>query len=162
VEKEKKEAGGHGYDFYLGWFGLGLVMTYYLCRIDSSTTYGGWSGVWHGMNFVNNLILSLFDGRRLSAHYHTKAYPFWHGIFAFSAGAQTLWRIGRISGSGKDDRQSASEALECEDMGDTRSAKTVGTQGGTVACPDADAEAVDESVVLETEHKPETASTQGY
>lgn len=63
--------------------GLALLIPYYLCRIDAVQQYGGWSGLWHGMNFLGNLILKIFNSDRLlMAPLTAGAYPVFYYIFA--------------------------------------------------------------------------------
>ncbi|MDR2384261.1 MAG: hypothetical protein LBD80_01170 [Tannerella sp.] len=58
--------------------GLALLIPYYLCRIDPAIEAGWLRGMWHGGNFVGNLILTLFEDRLLKAPLHSTAYSvFW-------------------------------------------------------------------------------------
>lgn len=57
------------------------VIAKWLCTISSDESYGWLSGVWQGMCFIPNLILSLFDDRLLKAESYTTAYNVWWWIF---------------------------------------------------------------------------------
>ena len=57
---------------------LALMLSYYLCHINPEIESGWLRGLWHGSNFVQNFILSFFDGRLLKAPLHSTAYAvFW-------------------------------------------------------------------------------------
>lgn len=57
---------------------LALMISFFLCNINPDIESGWLRGVWHGSNFVQNLILSFFDGRLLKAPLHSTAYSvFW-------------------------------------------------------------------------------------
>ncbi|MDR1602539.1 MAG: hypothetical protein LBS42_08945 [Tannerella sp.] len=62
-------------------FGIGLLIPYFLCRIDPAIEAGWLRGLWHGSNFVGNLILMLFEERLLKAPLHTTAYSVFWWIF---------------------------------------------------------------------------------
>jgi hypothetical protein len=65
--------------------GVSLLIPYYLCRIDPAIEAGWLRGLWHGCNFVGNLILSLFEDRLLRAPLRSTAYSIFWWIFTVSA-----------------------------------------------------------------------------
>lgn len=60
---------------------LCCVIAQWLCTIHSGECYGWLSGVWHGICFIPNLVLSLFGDRLLKADTYTTAYNIWWWIF---------------------------------------------------------------------------------
>ena len=57
---------------------IALMISFFLCNIKPEIDSGWLRGLWHGGNFVQNLILSFFDGRLLKAPVHSTAYNvFW-------------------------------------------------------------------------------------
>jgi hypothetical protein len=71
--------------------GVGLLMPYFLCRIDPIIEAGWLRGLWHGGNFVGNLVLTLFEDRLLKAPLHSGAYSFfWWLSTVFSC---LMWLI---------------------------------------------------------------------
>lgn len=55
-----------------------IILACLLCNIDSLTTYTWYSGIWHGLFFVPNLIRSWFDSSVLyKANFCTTAYNVW-------------------------------------------------------------------------------------
>jgi hypothetical protein len=69
--------------------GLALLIPYYLCRIDPAIDAGWLRGIWHGGNFIGNLILSLFEDRLLQAPLHSAAYSFFWWLS--TVGACIIW-----------------------------------------------------------------------
>jgi hypothetical protein len=61
---------------------VGLLIPYFLCRIDPGIESGWLRGLWHGANFVGNCVISIFDGRLIQAPIHTTAYSVFWWIFA--------------------------------------------------------------------------------
>jgi len=68
---------------------LALMLSFYLCHINPEIESGWLRGLWHGSNFVPNLILSLFDGRLLKAPLHSSAYSFFWWMC--SIGSVLVW-----------------------------------------------------------------------
>ena len=58
---------------FLGWL---------LCDIDPSETYSWYSGIWHGLFFIPNLIRSWFGDALFKAEDYTTAYNVFYWIFA--------------------------------------------------------------------------------
>lgn len=52
-----------------------------LCDIDPNETYSWYSGIWHGMFFIPNLIRSIFSDAIFKANFYTTAYNVWWWIF---------------------------------------------------------------------------------
>lgn len=71
---------------FLGWL---------LCDIEAGKEYTWYSGIWHGIFFVNNWIRSWFGDALYKAETYTGAYNFFFWIFSiisvvgiFSSGAR--------------------------------------------------------------------------
>ena len=58
---------------FLGWL---------LCDIDPDKEYTWYSGIWHGMFFVVNLVRSWFTDALYKAEIHTTAYNVFYWIFS--------------------------------------------------------------------------------
>lgn len=56
---------------------ISCLIAYFLCDIQSGIEYTWYSGIWHGLFVIPNLILSLFfDGIHMKAEISTSAYTF--------------------------------------------------------------------------------------
>lgn len=44
-----------------------LLVTWFACDIEPTETYSWYSGIWHGINFTDNWIFSLFTDRLFKA-----------------------------------------------------------------------------------------------
>jgi len=64
---------------------IALAISYFLCHIDPKIESGWGGGIWHGFNFVQNFILSYYDGRLLKTPLHTSTYPFFWWLFTISS-----------------------------------------------------------------------------
>lgn len=54
---------------------LYYLIAYFFCRINPDVTYSWYSGIWHGIFWVPNLIMSLFsDSIYMKAHLCTIGY----------------------------------------------------------------------------------------
>lgn len=58
---------------FLGWL---------LCDIDPGEAYSWYSGIWHGLFFVPNLLRSWFSDAIFKAEIYTSAYNVFYWIFA--------------------------------------------------------------------------------
>ena len=58
---------------FLGWL---------LCDIDPGESYSWYSGIWHGLFFVPNLLRSWFSDAIFKAEIYTSAYNVFYWIFA--------------------------------------------------------------------------------
>ncbi len=58
---------------FLGWL---------LCDIDPGESYSWYSGIWHGLFFVPNLLRSWFTDAIFKAEIYTSAYNVFYWIFA--------------------------------------------------------------------------------
>lgn len=68
-----------------------LMISFFLCNINPCIESGWLRGLWHGSNFVQNLILKIFDGRLLKAPLHSIAYSiFW---WMCSIGSVIVWVV---------------------------------------------------------------------
>ena len=72
---------------------IGLYLSTLLCNIDPNTTYSWYSGIWHGLFFLPNLIKSWLYGTLYKAEHYTIAYNIfwwctviWNGLFFFIGG----------------------------------------------------------------------------
>ena len=54
-----------------------------LCDIAPNETYTWYSGIWHGLFFFQNLILSWFTDALYKAEYYTTAYNVFWWFFTF-------------------------------------------------------------------------------
>lgn len=54
-----------------------------LCDIAPNETYTWYSGIWHGLFFFQNLILSWFTDALYKAEYYTTAYNVFLVVFHF-------------------------------------------------------------------------------
>lgn len=57
---------------FLGWL---------LCDINPNESYTWYSGIWHGMFFIPNLLRSIFTDAIFKANSYTAAYNVWWWIF---------------------------------------------------------------------------------
>ena len=58
--------------------GLGCLLASWICNIDPNETYSWYSGLWHGIFFIPNLIRSWFGDTLYKAELYTSAYNvFW-------------------------------------------------------------------------------------
>lgn len=57
-----------------------IFLAWWLCDIDPDKTYTWYSGIWHGLWFVPNLIRSWFGGALYKAEHYTAAYNVWWWI----------------------------------------------------------------------------------
>ena len=64
---------------------IALAISYFLCLIDPKVESGWSGGIWHGINFVQNYILSYYDGRLLKAPLQTSTYPFFWWLYTISS-----------------------------------------------------------------------------
>lgn len=60
---------------------VSMFFGWLLCDIDSSKEYSWYSGIWHGLFFIPNLIRSWFGEAIYKAESHTAAYNFFWWIF---------------------------------------------------------------------------------
>lgn len=67
-----------------------LIMAWLLCDIDPSEHYSWYSGIWHGMFFIPNLIRSIFTDAVFKAHHYTAAYNVFWWIFTVQTSVATL------------------------------------------------------------------------
>lgn len=66
----------------LGCLGISLmiigIIAHWLCWINPHETYTWYSGIWHGLWFFPNLILSFFTNTLFKAEHYTTSYNlFW-------------------------------------------------------------------------------------
>lgn len=66
-------------------------VTKLLCDIDPNTTYTWYSGIWHGLFFVPNLIRSWFGNALFKAESYTTAYNIWWWIVVVWLGITILF-----------------------------------------------------------------------
>lgn len=64
---------------------LAFMISFFLCNIHPEIESGWLRGLWHGGNFIQNLVLSIFDGRLLKAPLHSTAYSVFWWICAISS-----------------------------------------------------------------------------
>ncbi len=76
-----------------------IFLAWWLCDIDPDKTYTWYSGIWHGLWFVPNLIRSWFGGAIYKAEHYTAAYNVWWWIFTI----RSVWNI--FSGSSSEKRR---------------------------------------------------------
>lgn len=56
---------------------IGCIAAYFLCDVQADIEYTWYSGIWHGLFLIPNLILSfLFDGILVKAEISTSGYTF--------------------------------------------------------------------------------------
>lgn len=65
--------------FYLGIIvGVGCLFAHWVCNIDPFETYSWYSGIWHGIFFIPNLVRSWFGDTLYKAELYTTGYNvFW-------------------------------------------------------------------------------------
>ena len=51
-----------------------IALAQYFCKIDPIRTYDWISGIWHGIFFIPNFILSIFGDTLYKAAYYTTGY----------------------------------------------------------------------------------------
>lgn len=71
------------------------LMGWLLCDIDPAKEYAWYSGIWHGMFFVVNLVRSWFTDAIYKAEIYRAGYNFFYWVFSI------LSVIGFIFGGGK-------------------------------------------------------------
>lgn len=79
MEKEDVKLGRKDYLFFFEtWVKLlvvpvliNIVVAYFFCNIDTNADYSWYAGVWHGLCFIGNLVLLLFDSSRLIIASHS-------------------------------------------------------------------------------------------
>ena len=75
---------------FLGWL---------LCDIDPNKEYTWYSGIWHGLFFVVNLVRSWFSDALFKAEIYTNAYNVFYWIFSIFSVLGFLFGSGRSSRS---------------------------------------------------------------
>ena len=76
---------------------VSCLVGWLLCDINPEKTYTWYSGIWHGLFFVPNLIRSWFGDALYKANYYTDAYNVWWWI------TTVMSCVGAIFGGGKRD-----------------------------------------------------------
>jgi hypothetical protein len=71
---------------FIGWL---------LCNIDAAKEYAWYSGIWHGMFFIPNLIRSWFSDALYKAEFYTTAYNVFYWIFSILSVIGFLFRPSR-------------------------------------------------------------------
>lgn len=66
------------------------LLASWLCDINPQTTYSWSSGLWHGLFFVPNLVLNLFDGTPYKACLYTGGYNACWWVMTVAACASAL------------------------------------------------------------------------
>ena len=66
---------------FIGWL---------LCDIDPEKHYSWYSGIWHGLFFIPNLLRSWFGDALYKATYYTIAYNVWWWITTISSCSSIL------------------------------------------------------------------------
>jgi len=63
---------------------INCILAWFLCDIDTNSDeiYTWYSGIWHGLFFFPNLILSWFTDTICKAECYTVAYNVFHWIFS--------------------------------------------------------------------------------
>ncbi len=56
---------------------VSMFFGWLLCDIDPEKTYTWYSGIWHGLFFIPNLIRSWFSDAIFKANYYTTGYNDW-------------------------------------------------------------------------------------
>lgn len=74
---------------------VAVLLSWLWCNIDPDKTYHWLGGLWHGMNFLPNLIRSIFMGSLVKAQNCAGGYNF------FWWTATILSSIGFITGAGQ-------------------------------------------------------------
>ena len=64
----------------IGYYLLGIVIAKFFGDIDPEKTYTWYSGIWHGMIFIPNLVRSWFGDALYKANYYTTGYNIWWWI----------------------------------------------------------------------------------
>lgn len=59
-----------------------ILIGWFLCDIDPDKTYTWYSGIWHGLFFIPNLIRSWFTDALYKAETYTTAYNILWWVFA--------------------------------------------------------------------------------
>lgn len=79
MDKEDLKLGRSDYLFFFKtWLKLlvvpiliNIVVAYFFCEIDADANYSWFAGLWHGLCFIGNLVLLLFDSSRLIIASHS-------------------------------------------------------------------------------------------
>lgn len=71
--------------------GLSMLIGWWLCDIDPEKSYTWYSGIWHGLFFVPNLIRSIFGDALYKANNYTSAYNVWWWIMTIWSSAGFLF-----------------------------------------------------------------------
>ncbi len=62
------------------------------CDINPEKTYTWYSGIWHGLFFIPNLIRSWFGDALYKANFYTDAYNVWWWITTIMSCISTIFR----------------------------------------------------------------------
>jgi len=84
MDKEDLKLGRSDYLFFFKtWLKLlvvpiliNIVVAYFFCEIDTDVDYSWFAGLWHGLCFIGNLVLLLFDSSRLIIASHS-SFAYW-------------------------------------------------------------------------------------
>lgn len=61
------------------------LIAWLLCDIEPHKEYTWYSGIWHGMNFIENFTRSIFTDAIYKADYYTTAYNIWYWIWSIAS-----------------------------------------------------------------------------
>lgn len=75
--------------------GIGILLSMWLCNIEPGTTYSWYSGIWHGLFFIPNLVRSWFGDTLYKAEYYTTAYNIFWWVTVIWQGLTVLSGAGR-------------------------------------------------------------------
>jgi hypothetical protein len=64
------------------YFILCIIISIFVCDIEPQSTYTWYSGIWHGLFFVPNFILSIFYDNLYKAESYSSAYNFFWWVLA--------------------------------------------------------------------------------
>ena len=79
--------------------GIASLIAMWLCNIKPDTTYSWYSGIWHGIFFLPNLVRSWFGNALYKAEYYTTAYNVWWWITIVLQGFYILGKGASLRGN---------------------------------------------------------------